>query len=102
MDEQKINREKRYSLPKIIRAVDSVFVDRYGLIKGKDGFYLESGRGDDFTSFWGAILLLKDQDWFMNNVSTWLWDNSDDSSSPDDFAIEDIKNHYSSSLTMRA
>jgi hypothetical protein len=102
LDEQKIQREKRYSLPKITKAVDSVFVDRYGLVKGKDGFYLESGHGNDFTGFWSAILLLKDQDWFMDNVKTWLWYNSDDSSDPDDFAIEDIKSHYSTTLSMSA
>jgi hypothetical protein len=94
LDEQKIEREKRYSPSKVAKAVDSVFVDRYGLIKGEDGFYLESGRKDDFADFWSAILLLKDQDWFMDNVKTWLWFNSDDSLRPDDFAIEDIKSHY--------
>jgi membrane protease subunit (stomatin/prohibitin family) len=55
---------------------------------------LESGNKDDFANFWNAILLLKDQDWFLYNVKTWLWFNSDDSSNPEDFEIEDIKEHY--------
>ena len=101
-DERKINMEKRYSLPKIVKAVDSVFVDRYGLIKGADGFYLESGCKDYFVDFWNAILFLKDQDWFIENVKTWLWFNSDDSVNPEDFAIEDIKSHYSGAMTMSA
>jgi virulence-associated protein VapD len=101
-DEQKILQEKRYSLSKISKAVDSVFVDRYGLVKGEDGFYLESGNSDDFTGFWSAILLLKDQDWFMENVKTWLWYNSDDSLNPEDFVIEDIKSHYSAVYSVSA
>jgi hypothetical protein len=94
MDDAKIRREKLYDVGKIHRAVDSIFVDKYGLVKGKDGFFLESGRKDDYTGFWGAILLLKDEAWFLDNVKTWLWFNSDDSSDPHDFAIEDIKEHY--------
>jgi hypothetical protein len=71
-----------------------VFVDEYGLVKGDNGFYLESGGKDDFVDFFGAILLLKDEEWFMDNVKTWLWFNSDDSANPEDFAIDDIKAHY--------
>lgn len=96
LDEQKIAREGQYSISKIAQAVDNVFVERFGLIKGQEGFYHESKLGNDFSNFWGAILLLKDQDWFMDNILTWLWFNSDDSSNPDDFAIEDIKSHYQS------
>ena len=95
LDEKKIEDEQHYSLAKITNAIDSVFVERYGLIKGSGGFYLESGVKDDYVDFFSAILLLKDQYWFMDNVKTWLWFNSDDSSDPHDFAIEDIKLHYS-------
>jgi hypothetical protein len=102
LDEKKIESDKRYSLVKIAHAVDSVFVDKYGLVKGSDGFYLESGIKDDYVDFFSAILLLKDQDWFMQNVKTWLWFNSDDSSDPNDFVIEDIKLHYSTRMKMSA
>jgi hypothetical protein len=94
MDDSKIRREGLYDVRKIHRAVDSVFVDEYGLVKGEGGFYLESGVKDDFVDFFGAILLLKDEEWFIDNVETWLWFNSDDSPDPEDFAIEDIKEHY--------
>jgi hypothetical protein len=94
LDEKKIRDERLYSLTKIEKAVDSVFVDRYGLVKGSDGFYLESGNKDDYVDFLNAILLLKDQGWFMSSLKTWLWFNSDDSSDPEDFAVEDIRAHY--------
>ena len=62
-----------------------------------NGFYLESGKNDDYVNFWSAILLLKDEDWFLENLETWLWFNSDDSDAPADFVIEDLRDHYSES-----
>jgi virulence-associated protein VapD len=94
MDENKIRAERKYDLSKIYRAIDSVFVGKYGLVKDDNGFYIESGRKNDFADFWNAILLLKSQEWFLDNVRTWLWFNSDDSSDPEDFAVEDIREHY--------
>jgi hypothetical protein len=94
MDDDKIRRERLYDLEKVHRAVDSVFVGDYGFIKGDGGFFIESGKKDDFVDFFDAILFLKDESWFMDNVKTWLWYNSDDSSNPEDFAIDDIKEHY--------
>ena len=87
---KKIKREGQYDVAKIERAIDSVFIDEYRLVKSKEGFYLERGDNGDFADFWCAILLLKDQAWFLDNVKTWLWYDSNDSSSPDDFAIEDL------------
>jgi hypothetical protein len=102
LDKKKIKEEKRYSLAKITRAIDSVFVEKYGLLKGSEGFYLESGVKDDYVDFLSAILLLKDQSWFMDNVKIWLWFNSDDSSDPNDYAVEDIKLHYTGKLQLSA
>lgn len=93
-DEAKIDREQRFSSAKMQDAIDQVLVGRYGLVKQPDGFYLESGLKDDYVDFMSAILLLKEQPWFMDNVKSWLWFNSDDSPSPEDYAIEDIKAHY--------
>jgi hypothetical protein len=101
-DESKIEAEKRYSLPKMRSALDSVFVKRYGLVKGDNGFYLESGLKDDYVDFWSAILFLKDQEWFMDNIKTWLWFNSDDSLDPEDFTIEDIKDNYAQKMLRSA
>ncbi|MDR1184935.1 MAG: hypothetical protein LBK67_09070 [Coriobacteriales bacterium] len=96
MDDGKIDSEEKYDVGKVHRAVDRVFTERYGLLKGKDGFYLERGSELDYANFWNAILLLKDQPWFLDNVETWLWFNSDDSPDPADFAVEDLREHYAS------
>lgn len=47
-------------------------------MKGDDGFYYENGREDGFFGFMSSALILKDRDWFLDNVDTWLWYNSDD------------------------
>ncbi|MDR0885108.1 MAG: hypothetical protein LBN22_01880 [Clostridiales Family XIII bacterium] len=41
LDEKKILADNQYNLQKIYAVIDSVFVDKYGLLKGQDGFYLE-------------------------------------------------------------
>ena len=94
MDTGKIYNERKYDAQKIDCAIDSLLVSEYGFNKSSDGFYYESGNKDDYTNFWSAILMLKDEKWFLNNVKTWLWFNSDDSDDPDDFAIEDLIEHY--------
>ena len=94
MNRQKLNKERRYNVGKVLAAVDAVVVDRFGLIKESDGFYVGRGSSSDFSSFMGSIMALKSQDWFTGNVETWLWFNSDDSADPDDYAVEDIKVHY--------
>jgi hypothetical protein len=38
----------------------------------------------------------------MDNIKTWLWFNSDDSSDPEDYAIEDIKSHYAAKTLLSA
>jgi hypothetical protein len=94
MDDDKITSERKYDVGKIHHAVDGVLTEKYGLLKGKDGFYLGRGGASDYANFWNAILLLKDQPWFLENVKTWLWFNSDDSADPSDFAVEDLREHY--------
>ena len=94
MDYEKIRRDNVYDVDKIERAIDSVLLGEYGFMKHADGLYLESGKSDDYTNFWSAILLLKDEGWFLDNVKTWLWFNSDDSHDPEDFAVEDLRAHY--------
>lgn len=94
LDRDKIMAEQRYSYDKMQSAVDTVLVDSYGLIKDADGFYTGQGAPDDYSNFWLAILKLKDQPWFMDNVQSFLWFNSDDSDNPNDFAIEDLRAYY--------
>ena len=94
LDIEKINQDKVYNAEKIQQAIDSVLLSEYKLVKTAGDIYLGSGSEDDYASFWNAILTLKDEEWFLNNVKTWLWFNSDDSDDPEDFAIEDLREHY--------
>jgi hypothetical protein len=38
-----------------------------------------------------AFNTLRKKDWFLDNVKTWLYFNSDASDDPDDFVVEDFK-----------
>ena len=64
------------------------------LVKGEDGFYYENDREDGFFGFMSSALILKDRDWFLDNVDTWLWYNSDDMPEPDMFSVEDAKEFF--------
>ena len=93
MDEDKILREKKFSLEKMYGVLDSFFINTLHLKKGKDGFYLGSNARSDFGSFGRAMWTLSEKDWFLDNVKTWLYFNSDDSDDPDDFVIEDFREY---------
>ena len=66
-------------------------MEQLHLQKGEDGFYLGSGAKGDFGNFGLAMWTLGKKAWFMDNVMTWLYFNSEDSDDPDDFVIEDFK-----------
>jgi hypothetical protein len=91
MNEKKINDEGRYSLSKIYGALDEYFVGRLSVKKGSDGFYVGTGSPKDFGNFGLAMVTLGKKDWFMDNVETWLYYNSEDSDNPEDFVVEDFK-----------
>jgi hypothetical protein len=91
MDEGKIKRSGRYSLAKIHGTLDDYLVNRLRFKKGSDGFYLGTGSPDDFGNFGLAMVTLGKKGWFMENVDTWLYFNSEDSDDPEDFVIEDFK-----------
>ena len=93
MDEGKILREEKYNLDKIYETLDRFFIDNLNLQKDKDGFYLGSGAKTDFGNFGRAVWTLGKKAWFLENVDTWLYFNSDDSDDPDDFVIEDFKEY---------
>ncbi len=94
LDEEKIRREGAYDPASLQTAVDDLLVGRYALVKGDDGFYYENGREDGFFGFMSSALILKDRDWFLDNVDTWLWYNSDDMPEPDMFSVEDAKEFF--------
>jgi hypothetical protein len=91
MDEDKILREKQYSLSKIYEALDDYFTNPLHVLKGENGFYVGSGTKSDFGNFGLAMWTLEKKPWFMDNVKTWLYFNSEDSDDPNDFVIEDFK-----------
>jgi hypothetical protein len=91
MDDDKIRRQKQYNLDKIHRSLDAFLIDKLGLQKSDDGLYLGRGDGKDFSYFGLAFNTLRKKDWFLDNVKTWLYFNSDASDDPEDFVIEDFK-----------
>jgi hypothetical protein len=99
MDDDKIAREKRYAVDTIHDALDSYFIGRLGMKKSAGGFYLGTGSGKDFSRFGLAYGILSEKQWFLDNVKTWLYYNSDASYDPDDFVVEDFKEHCLNKLT---
>jgi hypothetical protein len=102
MDEAKILKEKKYDLPVIYEVLDDFFINHLHLIKSTDGYYVGNGSKNDFGSFGRAMWTLKRHPWFMDNVDTWLYFNSDDSDDPNDFVIEDFKAESLKSLSLGA
>jgi hypothetical protein len=90
MDDNKIKRSK-YSPAKISAALDEFLVGNLHFLKEPGGFYSGSGSPNDFGNFGIAMTTLGNKRWFMDNVDTWLYYNSEDSENPDDYVIEDFK-----------
>jgi hypothetical protein len=91
LDDEKIAREGKYNLEKLHLSLDDFLVSKLGFSKGPDGFYFGSGSRSDYSHFGVAMTTLGKKSWFMDNVDTWLYFNSDDSADPDDFEVEDFK-----------
>jgi hypothetical protein len=101
LNERKIAREGKYSLEKLHATLDNFLVSQLGFSKGVNGFYFGSGARSDYSHFGVAMTTLGKKAWFMDNVDTWLYFNSDDSLNPEDYAVEDFKEfclqHYQAS-----
>ena len=91
MNEDKLKLHGRHSIEKIQNALDAFLVEKLGFKKAEDGFYLGSGDRKDFSYFGIAFNTLRKKTWFIENVETWLYYNSDASDDPNDFVIEDFK-----------
>ena len=98
MDSAKIEREKSFDAASINAAIDSYLVGKLGLHKSEDGFYLGDGGKEDFSNFGLAFNTLRKKEWFVDNVKTWLYFNSDASENPDGFGEEDFKKFCLESL----
>jgi hypothetical protein len=93
MDSDKIAHDSVYDASAIQDSLDSFMVGKLGFTKGVDGFYLGKGGKTDFSNFGIAYSKLRRQSWFLDNVKTWLYFNSDSSLDPDEFIVEDFKAH---------
>jgi hypothetical protein len=91
MDNAKIELEGRYNQEKLNAALEEFLVSKLGLRKGEDGFYYGRGTRSDYAHFGAAMTTLGKKSWFMDNVDTWLYFNSDDRDDPEDFEVEDFK-----------
>lgn len=97
LDEQKIQLEQKYTVQSIYQALERTFA-RHRLQEQREAdgtlFVYGSGHAKDYGAFGSIITSLKDKAWFMDYVTRWIWYNSDDGQTEDDFAIEDVLYHY--------
>jgi hypothetical protein len=93
MDDARVACEKKYNAVKLHEAVDDFLSGKLQMRRGADGFYYGDGSGKDFSRFGLAFNTLRKKDWFLDNVDTWPYFNSDASDDPEDFAVEDMKDY---------
>ena len=103
MDEDKILADQKYRVESIYQALEQAFA-RYKLGKTKepDGTLCFVGNGNpkDYGAFGCIITSLKEKAWFMDYVTKWIWHNSDDGETEDDFTVEDVLYHYTKKLSV--
>ena len=61
-------------------------------ILGNEKYYIS----EVFEEFWAIILTLSKEEWFIDNLKTWKWYNSDGSKDPTDYTVEDLLAFYQS------
>ena len=83
LDEEKIIREGQYDIKKINDYLLKAFQKRH-MNKDPDHWYTNG----NFVSCGSLILTLSRKEWFLPNVQSWLWYDSDDDST------EDLKEYY--------
>ena len=96
MNDDKIEMSNQYTLDKIYAALDRIFSER-GMERVDSAAGIEyrgCERSTDFASFGKIMLGLKEQTWFMDNASEWLFCSNDDSDDPGVFNEEDLLVHY--------
>lgn len=105
MNSDKITHEEKYSILGITQTIDATFA-KMGLLKLSDSsgslIYCDTGDARDFGRFGAIVNALKKQQWFMDNVSEWIFYDSDDSDNPDDFSEENLLEHYRQKQTVGA
>lgn len=104
MDDDKIVTEKKYHLDGIYSTINNTFLTvELPRIEDSSGalVYCDCGRARDFSLFGKIVNTLKNQTWFMDNVSVWRLYDSDDSDSPEDINEEDLLTHYREKQAMK-
>ena len=103
MDEDKILADQKYRVESIYQALEQAFARyRLGKTKESDGTLCFVGNGNpkDYGAFGCIITSLKEKAWFMDYVTKWIWYNSDDGETEDDFTVEDVLYHYTKKLSV--
>lgn len=72
MNEDKIRSEGKYSLEKIYKVIDEAFAEK-NLPKIEKGVYQDRNGRHDYADMGNIILWLVQEEWFMQNVSSFLW-----------------------------
>lgn len=97
MNQEKICSDGKYTFENLQQTLVKLFSKyQFDHVMEPDGtlFFIGRGRTRDYGCFGKLITTLKDQPWFMEYVIKWLWYNSDDGEDENDFAVEDVLEHY--------
>jgi virulence-associated protein VapD len=89
MNEDKIVKEKVYDLDNVYETLDTAFA-QFNLPKISKGIYTNGNSKYDYAHLWSVIWDLTEEKWFMDNVSDFIWYNSDIGENEADFSVEDI------------
>lgn len=93
MNEEKILQEQIYSLPAIYNALDTSFSQiGFSIVEDPERrlAYCSPGTSKDLAYLGLLFTALKKEDWFLDNVSTWLLCDNEHSNAPDEFNEEDL------------
>ncbi len=97
LDVKRMLADGKYSPESIYATVDKFFVKhRFRKEELPDGTICYQGNGlpSDYGVFGRIITSLKDKEWFMAYLVKWLWYNSDDGETENDYTVEDVLYHY--------
>ena len=89
LDEEKIIRERKYSLEKIWNVIDNAFLSKNIRIEEK-GLYVGTDHPHDYANFGLVCMGLEDQEWFFTNVKEWKFFNNAMLENKYEYAEEDF------------
>ncbi len=93
LDDNKILQERHYNLRDIYEYIDCLFASK-GLAKDKNAegtvIYTDTGAKNDLSNIFICVFHLEKQEWFMRYVTKWLFINTYNGKSEQDFDVIDI------------